>query len=173
MNQWLINSGAQLSQSYRIIAAASGAPIIALDFLTVADEAAYKGLRDGVSSGYKAWNITTTEHTFNDAYRLSYIGKGGDPVDFPVTIPEGDAMRKIGKYRFDTKIVRNLMFIHNVHNLLAADIENALTDLSKAVVHGRSVFNPRLHDYSGNDTSEMKETRNNIDMTSWQPISFN
>ena len=113
------------------------------------------------------------EYTFHEPYKVTYLGTGGNVMEINATASDGDAMRKIGKYRFDSKIVRNLLFIHNLHNLLAYDIEAALTDLSKAVVHGRNVFNPRLHEFTANRSQTDEYNARTRDTSEWAPITMN
>lgn len=113
-----------------------------------------------------------TEYAFNDPYKAVYLKNDGTAEEHDFDAATGDAMRKIGKYRFDTKMVRNLVFIHNIHNLLAYDIEAALTDLSKAKVYGRNVFHPQLHEYAGNRNYQSDKENRTRDTSDWTPLTM-
>lgn len=116
--------------------------------------------------------LENTEYAFHEPYHAVYLGNDGAVKEVDFSAAEGDAMRKIGKYRFDTKMVRNLVFIHNIHNLLAYDIEAALTDLSKAKVYGRNVFHPQLHEYAGNRNYQSDKENRTRDTSDWTPLTM-
>jgi hypothetical protein len=115
-----------------------------------------------------------TDNIFNyvDPYKVSYL-KDNQLVLTEFNNKQGDAMRKIGKYRFDTKLVRNLIFIHLVFNILSADIENKLAELSKAVVYGTNIFRPKLHEYSSNQSHATQNQERTRDISDWKPMTFN
>jgi rubrerythrin len=90
---------------------------------------------------------------------LSYtkIGEGGQPTLVVVPIDLGisptttrDRLRwisKVGKARFDTRMVRNMWFLANVQRLIRLRLQQELTEYRSVIVPGHSIVNASVTEY--------------------------
>lgn len=90
--------------------------------------------------------INGVNHTYftyrgpNNQYRIVRSVDANDP--------NGQRTRTIGKDRFDTKFIRNLIFLTNVQRLMMYKIGSELTKFRYPVISDVSVINRKLTDYN-------------------------
>ena len=99
-----------------------------------------RALLDGVGSGTK--DNLMTYRLPNGTYGHHDKLKGGSSSG------TNKEVRQVGKSRFDTKFIRNLIFLTNVQRLMMHKIGNELTKFRYPVISDVSIVNRRLTDYN-------------------------
>lgn len=89
---------------------------------------------------------------------ITYIGdasnESADPMSVLRVVALGNNapgriawLNRVGKMRFDTRIVRNLVFITNVQRLMRLKMNQELTQYRTVLVKGHSTVNPAVTEY--------------------------
>lgn len=115
---------------------------------------------------FYATTSTIASYSFDKPQIFSYL-ENGNIKEVPAFNDHTDFTTKFGKFRFDTKIVRNLFFIHLVHNILARDLLTRLTDLSKDPLYGKASFNAAVRNYNSSDSHKENLSGRMQDREGW------
>jgi hypothetical protein len=81
-----------------------------------------------------------------------------DTTDVKVSVNGGPSLkgylRETGRLRFDTKLIRNLVFLTNVQRMMTHKIDTELSKMPFPVASNRSVTNRKLTDYHDMETMD-------------------
>jgi hypothetical protein len=83
----------------------------------------------------------------HDTHRLTYLDDKGKVAEVYFGPGIVETLNTIGQARFDTRLVRNLFFISNVHRLVRLKLNRELTKSRNVLVSSHSAVDPSVTEY--------------------------